>query len=191
MKVRAGLTVMVIALATGCGVLGDNGSEGKNMSDMTMQQAAERADSILTETMTAIKPQVKWVHGISTDLTCSVSRRVSVTTIISPERRGSFFGVVERYWKKKGFTHRVSSNGSKNPSTHFLTTDQFQIQLLFGYQGQAHFQVTTPCVKKSAVAPPQPVSGVPEYDGSEPPLPSETSDFWSANTPISSASPSS
>ncbi|GHH87084.1 hypothetical protein [Streptomyces capitiformicae] len=191
MKVRVGLTVMVVALATGCGVLGDNGSEGKNMSDMTMQQAAERADSILTETMTAIKPQVQWEHGIFTDLTCSVSRRVSVTTIISPERRGSFLGVVERYWEKQGFTHRTANKSTTNPATYFITPDQFQIRLLFGYQGQAHFEVTTPCVKKSAVAPPQPVSGVPEYDGSEPPLPSENSDFWSANTPVSSASPSS
>jgi hypothetical protein len=191
MKVRLGLTVMIVALATGCSLLSEKGNESENVSEMTMQEAAEQADRLLTATLKSIKPQVQWEHGIFTDLTCSVSRRVSVTTIISPERRGAFLGVVERHWEKQGFIHRAANKSTTNPATFFLTPDKFQIQLSFGYQGQAHFEVTTPCVKKSSVAPPRPVSGVPDYDGSKPPLPSEISEFWSVNTPISSTSPNS
>lgn len=151
---------------------------------MDMQEAADRADSFLADTMNSIKPQVKWTHGISTDLRCSVSRRIAVTTIISTERRGSFLGAVERYWKKEGFTYRGSNKSKATPASFFLTPDNFQIELLFGYQGQAHFEVTTPCAEKSAVTPLKSRAGVPEYDGPEPPLPNGHSDFWSANTPV-------
>ncbi|MGW1056050.1 hypothetical protein AB5L52_12575 [Streptomyces sp. CG4] len=157
---------------------------------MNMQEAAERADSLLAGTLDAIKPQVKWAHGISTDLSCTVSRRVSVTTVISAERRGSFLGIVEQYWKKKGFTYRGSNKSETTPATYFVTPDEFQIRLLFGYQGQAHFEVTTPCVEKSGVAPPKPRAGAPTYDGSEPPLPSEHSDFWSAKSTVPGTSSS-
>ncbi|MGW0846351.1 hypothetical protein ACWD26_40715 [Streptomyces sp. NPDC002787] len=184
------MTALIVALVSGCGLVGDNGDEGQDVSDMTMQQAAERADNLLVSTLNSIRPQVKWVHGLSSDLTCSVSRRAAVTTIISPERRGNFLGIVERHWQKEGFTHREASDDATNPATYFLTPDQFQIRLLFGDQGQALFEVTTPCVQKSAVSAPKSVPGVPDYDGSEPPLPSEASDFWSANTPIPSTSSS-
>ncbi|MEU5091977.1 hypothetical protein [Streptomyces sp. NPDC021356] len=151
---------------------------------MDMQEAADRADSILYDTMSHITPEVIWVHGISTDLTCSVSRRVSVTTVISAERRGSFLGVVERYWKTAGFTHRGSNSSKTTPATYFRTPDDFQVRVLFSKQGQAQFEVTTPCVEKSAVAPPKQREGAPAYDGSQPPAPSEHSDFWSASTPV-------
>ncbi|MGW2486473.1 hypothetical protein ACWCV9_04530 [Streptomyces sp. NPDC001606] len=157
---------------------------------MNMQEAAEHADNLLAGTLDAIKPPVKWAHGISTDISCTVSRRISVTTVISSERRGNFLGVVEQYWKKKGFTYRGSNNSKETPATYFLTPDNFQIRLLFGYQGQAHFEVTTPCVEKSDVAPPKPRPGAPTYDGSEPPLPSEHSDFWSATSPVPGTSSS-
>lgn len=186
MKVRLGFTVLILVGATSCGMVrGDgNGDEGKQDRHMNMQEAADRADALLAATVDAIKPPVEWSHGISTELSCSVSRRVAVTTVISTERVGSFLGVVERYWEKQGFTHRGSNNSKSSPATYFVTPDKFQIRLRFGYQGQAQFEVTTPCVEKSAVAAPKHRDGAPEYDGSQPPAPSAKSEFWSANTPV-------
>ncbi|MER5207686.1 hypothetical protein [Streptomyces sp. NPDC002825] len=155
---------------------------------MNMQEAAERADALLNDTIAAIEPAVKWDHGISTDGGCEVSRRISVTTVIYPERVGSFLGVVERHWEKSGFTRRGTNKSEKTPATYFVTPDGFQIRLLFGYQRQAHFEVATPCVEKSDVQPPKAVPGGPAYDGNKPPLPGEQSDFWSAHTPISGSS---
>ncbi|MEU9860376.1 hypothetical protein AB0D99_05835 [Streptomyces sp. NPDC047971] len=158
---------------------------------MNMQEAAERADELLYDTVKSITPPVKWDHGISTDGGCEVSRRISVTTVISPERKGNFLGVVERHWQKLGFTHRGTNKSEKTPATYFLTPDGFQIRLLFGYQGQAHFEVATPCVEESDVQPPKTVPGGPAYDGAKAPLPNEQSEFWSAPSPISGGSPAS
>lgn len=201
MKARLAAAAVLALLATGCGLTGSSGSSGTSGSsgsgeerkapDMNMQEAAERADTLLIDTINSIKPPVMWAYGISTDGGCEVSRRISVTTVISPERRGSFLGVVERQWETSGFTHRGTNKSEKTPATYFLTPDGFQIRVLFGYQGQAHFEVATPCVEKSDVEPPKQVPGGPTYDGKKAPLPSEKSDFWSAGTPASGASPSS
>ncbi|MFJ6698576.1 hypothetical protein ACIQM4_21225 [Streptomyces sp. NPDC091272] len=148
---------------------------------MNMQQAAERADSILDETFAAIKPPVNWTHGQSTEGSCDVSRRRQVMTIISPERRGSFFGVVERHWKDQGYRH-LSSNNSKIPATYFETQDGFRVRLLVGLQGHASFEVATPCVEHSEVAPPRSKTVGPDYSDEFPlPLPNVRSDFWSAS----------
>ncbi|MFC4330448.1 hypothetical protein ACFPC0_22215 [Streptomyces andamanensis] len=186
MKARLGVIAILLALTAGCGMF--DGKEGGKTESMNMQEAADRADGILYDTMGHITPEVTWVHGISTDLSCSVSRRVSVTTIISAERRGNFLGVVERYWKSAGFTPRGSNNSKATPATYFMAPDDFQVRVLFSKQGQAQFEVTTPCVEKSAVAPPKQREGAPAYDGSQPPAPSEHSDFWSASTPVPGAS---
>ncbi|MDQ0789564.1 hypothetical protein [Streptomyces sp. B3I8] len=191
MKYRLIFAALLVAGTTSCGMIGGGnggGGEKKEKSNMNMQEAADRADALLADTMDAIKPPVDWVHGLSSDLSCSVSRRVAVTTVISNERRGSFLGIVERHWKKKGFTHRGSNNSKSSPATYFLTSDNFQIRLRFGYQGQAQFEVTTPCVEESEVSPPKPRAGAPEYDGSEPPPPDERSEFWSADSPVQGTS---
>lgn len=156
----------------------------KEKPTMNMQQAAERADAILDQTFAAIKPPVNWTHGVSTEGNCDVSRRRQVMTIISPERRGSFFGVVERHWKAQGYRH-LSSNNSKIPATYFQTQDGFNVSLLVGLQGHASFEVATPCVEHSEVAPPKSETVGPDYSGGELPLPLPNvhSDFWSAGNP--------
>jgi hypothetical protein len=186
MKVRICLIALLLVAATSCGMVGGGGNsnEGRHGENLNMQEAADRADALLAATMDAIKPPVEWSHGIYTELSCSVSRRVAVTTIISTERVGDFLGVAERCWEKQRFTHRGSNNSKSSPATYFVTADEFQIRLRFGYQGQAQFEVTTPCVEKSAVSAPRHRDGAPEYDGSQPPAPSEKSKFWSTNTPV-------
>ncbi|MFI0978856.1 hypothetical protein ACH4SP_17875 [Streptomyces sp. NPDC021093] len=165
-------------LISGCTTPGGPKEEKPTMN---MQQAAERADAILDKTFAAIKPPVNWTHAEGSEGSCDVSRARQVMTIISPERRGNLFGVVERHWKEQGYKH-TSSNNSKIPATYFQTQDGFQISLLVGLQGHATFEVTTPCVEHSDVAPPKSKTVGPDYSGGELPLPlpNVRSDFWSS-----------
>ncbi|MFI2510029.1 hypothetical protein [Streptomyces sp. NPDC018972] len=152
---------------------------------MNMQQAAEHADKILDDTFSAINPAIHWTHGESTEGSCDVSRRRAVMTIISPERRGSFLGVVERYWKAQGFQQIGVNRSTKSPATYFKTPDDFNIRLLIGGNGQAFFEVATPCVTKSSVSPPATDTIGPNYAGGSIPDPNVRSEFWSAATPVS------
>ncbi|GGP47919.1 hypothetical protein [Streptomyces calvus] len=154
---------------------------------MNMQEAAERADKILDDTFTAIKPAVQWTHGESTEGRCDVSRRRAVMTIISPERRGSFLGVVERYWKSQGFQQIGVNRSVKSPATYFKTPDHFNVRLLIGGNGQAFFEVATPCVTKSSVSPPTTDTHGPNYAGGSIPDPNVRSDFWSATSQVPDA----
>ncbi|GGS24901.1 hypothetical protein GCM10010252_74990 [Streptomyces aureoverticillatus] len=155
---------------------------------MNMQDAADRADAILDGTFTAIKPSVHWTHGESTEGDCGVSRRRAVMTIISEERRGNFFGVVERHWKREGYTRIGVNRSAKSPATYFETPDGFRVRLRIGGDGQAHFEAATPCVDKSSVAPPKAKTVGPNYAGGPIPAPNVHSDFWSAHTRASSTS---
>ncbi|QKW28015.1 hypothetical protein HUT11_19220 [Streptomyces seoulensis] len=156
---------------------------------MNMQEAAEHADKILDGTFAAIKPTVHWTHGESTEGSCDVSRRRAVMTVISEERRGNFLGVVERYWKSQGYSQIGMNRNAKSPAMYFQTPDEFNVRLLIGDNGQAFFEVATPCVEKSSVSPPASKTVGPNYAGKPIPDPNVHSDFWSASTPITSASP--
>lgn len=185
-----GVSTAILAgmlLLTACGT-SEQSAEGK--PDMNMQEAAEHADKILDGTFAAIKPAVHWTHGESTEGSCDVSRRRAVMTIISPERRGSFLGVVERYWKTEGYRQLGVNRNADSPATYFETPDEFRVRLLIGGNGQAFFEVATPCVAKSSVSPPSADTVGPNYAGSEIPDPNVRSDFWSASDPIPSSSPS-
>ncbi|MFD7326756.1 hypothetical protein ACFV9D_37685 [Streptomyces sp. NPDC059875] len=153
---------------------------------MNMQQAADRADEILDETFTAIVPPVQWTHRETMAGKCSTDRSRTVMTIISEERRSAFLGVVDRHWKSKGFTFRAASQDKL--AAYYVTPDGFQLSVLIGWKGQAHFEVTTPCVEVSDVAPPTSKPNGPDYSKMPPTAPNVTSDFWSAKAPVSSKS---
>lgn len=156
---------------------------------MNMQEAAEHADSMLEATFGAIKPEVQWAHGQTTAGSCDVTRRRTVMTVISEQRRGSFLGMVERFWKKRGY-EIISVNPDKDyPAIFARTPEGFGITVEVADKGQAHFDVDTPCVKKSEVADPTTKPNGPAYDGVEIPRPNVQSDFWSADTAISSPAP--
>ncbi|MFD8649265.1 MULTISPECIES: hypothetical protein [Streptomyces] len=157
---------------------------------MNMQGAAERADKILDDTFAAIKPPVHWTHGESTEGSCDVSRRRAVMTVISKERRGSFLGVVERYWKSQGHKQIGVNQNANSPAIYFQTSDEFNVRVLIGGNGQAFFEVATPCVGKSSVSPPTSKTVGPNYAGKAIPDPNVHSDFWSPKAPVPSASPS-
>lgn len=166
---------------------------------MNMQEAADHAEGIIDATLKAIDPSIAVMRGPSSDSGCtdfkndgtgtgSVTRRRYVMTIISDERRGSFLGVVERYWKRHGYKITSVRSSTDMPAIFATAPDGFEISLEFGYKGQANFQVTSPCVDESKVteAPRKPLDpNSPESKG----LPYVHSDFWSVHTPVSSASP--
>ncbi|MGW5776033.1 hypothetical protein [Streptomyces sp. NPDC003863] len=191
MKLRALATTSLVILLAGCGMSGgtQTGGRGTMEPKMNMQQAAERADQILDETFAAIVPPVQWTHGSAMPGNCSTDRRRTVMTIISEERMPAFLGLVDRFWKSKGFTFRAASQDKQ--AAYYVTPDGFQLSVLFGWKGQAHFEVTTPCVEKSGVLPPTTPPNGPDYSKLPPTAPNVTSDFWSAKTPVPSASPSS
>ncbi|MET9479994.1 hypothetical protein [Streptomyces sp. NPDC006638] len=147
---------------------------------MNMQEAAERSDSLLDATFGAIRPEVRWAHDDTTAGTCDVVRRRVVLTIISAQRRGSFLGVVERFWKKSGFDIISVNRSVDSPDIYAKTPDGFTIGLIIGDKGQAFFEADTPCVEKSAVAEPASKPNGPAYEGVEIPYPNVHSDFWSA-----------
>ncbi|WP_406326094.1 hypothetical protein OG784_16090 [Streptomyces sp. NBC_01617] len=158
---------------------------------MNMQEAAEHADSMLDATVEAIRPEVQWAHDQNSAGSCDVTRRRTVMTVVSEQRRGNFLGMVERFWKKSGYKIIAVNPDKDYPDIFARTPDGFGINLSIADKGQARFEVNSPCVEKSKVAEPTTKPNGPAYEGVEIPRPNVHSDFWSADTPLSSAPPSS
>ncbi|MFF8287653.1 hypothetical protein ACF068_00290 [Streptomyces sp. NPDC016309] len=172
------------ACLTACGT-GTEGSRANGMeARMDMQEAAEHADDLLDATIDAITPEIRWAHEDTTTGTCEVTRRRTVMTVISQQRRGSFLGVVERFWRKQGYTISAVRRDQEMPAIYARTSKGFAIRVLFGYQGQAFFAAATPCVREATVAPPKSVPNGPAYDGVEIPTPNVRSAFWSVEEPV-------
>ncbi|MFD5034400.1 hypothetical protein ACFWM0_28920 [Streptomyces sp. NPDC058405] len=157
---------------------------------MDMQEAANRADSILDGTLDAIKPEVKWTHGETTAGSCDLSRRRTVMTVISEQRRGAFLGVIDRLWRKSGYEITSVNSNKEFPAIYAKSSDGFGMSLSIGGKGQAFFEVATPCVEESAVAKPTVESNGPDYSGGPVPRPNVHDDFWSSGAPLSASSSS-
>ncbi|MFJ5049027.1 hypothetical protein [Streptomyces sp. NPDC088719] len=148
---------------------------------MDMQDAAERADEMLDSVLDEVEPSVLWVHGPTTAGNCTVTRRRTVMTVVSAQRRGSFLGVVDRFWRKSGY--RVTSINSHvdAPAIYVKTQDGFQVSLTVADKGQVHFTVDSPCVHRSEVI--DSTSRATAFLDPEArliPRPNVHSDFWSA-----------
>ncbi|MFE6042258.1 hypothetical protein [Streptomyces sp. NPDC056452] len=150
---------------------------------MNMQEAAEYADLMLDATLRAVKPEVQWAHDDTTRGICDLSRRRTVMTIISKDRRGNFLGVIERSWKKSGYRITSVNQDAESPAIFARTPEGFGISLIIGFEGQAFFEVATPCVDKSEVAAPTAKPNGPAYEAVEIPRPNIRSAFWSAGAP--------
>lgn len=148
---------------------------------MDMQAAAERSDEILDSVLQEIRPELRWAHGPTTVGSCDVSRRRVVMTDISAERRGNLLGVVDRFWRKSGYRITVVNNDAEFPAIYARTRDGFGVRLRIGGEGQAFFQVDTPCVRESEVADStSPATAFLAPDAELIPRPNIHSDFWSA-----------
>ncbi|MER8267678.1 hypothetical protein ABT007_26165 [Streptomyces griseus] len=156
---------------------------------MDMQGAAERADAMFYATVGEIKPEIEWVHYTTTTGSCDVTRYWTVMTVVSEQRRGSFLGVVERFWKANGYRIKTVNPSKDMPAIYATSADGFGIRVKFGYKGQAFLQVTSPCVDESKVSVPTKAANGRTYDG-RPPTPNVRSAFWSAVTPVPDPAPS-
>ncbi|MEE1791302.1 hypothetical protein PUR28_11055 [Streptomyces sp. BE308] len=162
-------------LLSGCDVAGSE--------DMDMQEAAAHADVLLDAVLEEIEPSVRWTHGPTTTGSCTVTRRRTVMTIVSAERRGSLLGVVDRFWRKSGYRINAVNNDADIPAIYAETENGFQVSLIVADKGQVHFDVDTPCVTPSEVADSTSRATAPAYEGMEHiPRPNIRSDFWSAGT---------
>jgi hypothetical protein len=170
------------ALLAGCGQGAHLGAENEKRSNMDLQGAASRADGILDATVSAIEPEIKWAHGVTTAGSCDVTRRRVVMTFISEARRGSFLGVVERFWLDSNYVVKSVNSSKKFPAIYAQSADGFGISLSIGDKGQAFFEVDSPCVEGSAVAEPTTKPNGPDYRGGPIPRPNVRSDFWSAES---------
>ncbi|MFJ2670541.1 hypothetical protein [Streptomyces sp. NPDC087525] len=170
------------------------------MSKISMQEAAEKADAIMLGTVSSVQPGLTWVHDASSDSGCenytidgkptgSVTRGTIVMTIVSEARRGSLLGVVERYWKKSGYTITGVNSNKDLPAVYARTPDDFRMSVFVGHKGQFFFDIATPCFIESEVTPPKTQANGAPFEGENIPSPYVQSDFWSATTPIPSPSP--
>ncbi|WLQ41755.1 hypothetical protein P8A22_18240 [Streptomyces laculatispora] len=170
-----------MTLALGFSLSGCVGN-GKRV-DMDMQDAAGHADEIMDATLASIDPAVQWAHGPTTTGSCDVTRRRSVMTVVSDQRRGSFLGLVERAWRKRDYRIKGVNNDQDSPAIYAQTSGGFGVSLIFG-GGQAFFEVDSPCVEESEVVESTTPPNGPSYEGVYPlPRPNVHSDFWSAGAP--------
>ncbi|MER8072869.1 hypothetical protein ABTZ59_31785 [Streptomyces sp. NPDC094034] len=196
------LLAALVVVTVGCsspGTSRERGEEKHVVSKISLQEAAEKADAIMLETMSSVQPALNWVHDGSTASGCgnytidgkqtgAVTRRVAVMTIVSEARRGSLLGVVERQWKKQGYEITGVDSDREFPAVDARTPEDFRMSVAVGDKGQFFFDVVTPCFIDSEVAPPKTTANGTPFEGAEVPYPSVHSDFWSANTPIPSPS---
>lgn len=194
MRITRSVSVLLLIAVAGCGLTsGVNPPEGKR-SDMNMQEAAERADAIVQQTLDSVRPKLRWNHGPSNDQLCtdfkndslgtgSVKRRVAIMTVVSKQRRGSLLGVVERAWKSRGYEITSVDTDKQLPAIYASTPEGFRMSVAVAGEGQFFFSITTPCFTKSDVADPRTKPNTPHRDGGYPQRPDVHDDFWSATTP--------
>ncbi|MEU9713484.1 hypothetical protein AB0E21_33525 [Streptomyces sp. NPDC047967] len=146
-----------------------------------MQDAAERADEMLDKVLAEIEPSVQWVHGPTTSGSCTVTRRRTIMTVVSRQRRGSFLGVVDRFWRRSGYRMTSINNDVVFPAIYAKTDDGFQVGLTVADKGQVHLTVESPCVRHSEVADStSPATAYLAPDAEFIPRPNIHSEFWSA-----------
>ncbi|CAH9420109.1 MULTISPECIES: hypothetical protein [Streptomyces] len=178
--------VLVLALGVplaGCGsesgARGDGVSAGKEKG-VDMQEAAEQSDAMLDAVLKGIDPDVQWAHGPTTTRACGVTRRRTVMTVVSPERRQTFLDRAENFWRKNGYRIKAVNKDEKFPAVYAVTRSGFGVSVSFRGKGQAFLEADSPCVKESKVADPTTEPNGPAYKDVYPlPRPNVRSDFWS------------
>lgn len=197
-KLRLVTIAALVAVSVGCGGPGGSGGRGEEepvVSEISLREAAEKADVIMLGSISSVEPELNWVHHAWSDGSCegysidgkptaSVTRRVAVMTIVSEARRGSLIGVVERHWERLGY-EITGHNASKDvPAVYARTPEDFRMSVLVGKGGQFFFTVTTPCFVESEVQAPKTKANGTPFDGPVVPDPSVRSDFWSLDAPV-------
>jgi Ni/Co efflux regulator RcnB len=173
--------LILLALVGGCGLDQHPVPHTEDGSRMDMRDAAYRADAMLDGTLDVVRPRVHWSHGETTVGMCDVTRRRAVMTAVSEYRRGSFLGVVDRYWRGSGYVIQAVNSSKEFPAIYAKSSDGFGISLSVGGRGQIFFEVDSPCVDRSAVPDPRTPANGPNYQGGPIPWPNVRDDFWSSS----------
>ncbi len=185
--------VLFLALAlggsvSGCGgggtsVRDDGVSTGEGSGKergMDMQEAAERSDAMLDAVLAGIDPDLQWAHGPTTTRACGVTRRRTVMTVVSAERRQTFLDRAETFWRKNDYRIKAVNKDEKFPAVYAVTRSGFGVSVSFRGKGQAFLEADSPCVEESEVAAPTTEPNGPAYKDVYPlPRPNVRSDFWS------------
>lgn len=186
------LQIVAVALAVGfslsaCGSekgpsgTGAGASASEGSSSMDMQGAADRADGMLDAVLKQIDPEVRWAHGPTTKGSCDVTRRRTVMTIVSEDRRQAFLDQVEKFWRTGDYRIKAKNEDKVFPAVYAVTKDGFGISVSIRAKGQVFFEADTPCVKESKVAESTSEPNGPAYRGVYPlPSPNVRSAYWSA-----------
>ncbi|MFE2939113.1 hypothetical protein ACFXKG_08645 [Streptomyces sp. NPDC059255] len=200
---RFSLAAILAMMVAGCSIPGTPWGEQEEkhvVSKISLQEAAEKADTIMLDTISSVQPPLNWVHYAPTESGCgnytvdgkktgAATRRAAVTTIVSEERRGNLLGVLERLWRKRGYEITGTNPSKETPAIFARTPEEFRMSVKVGAKGQFFFSLATPCFTESEVAPPKTEANGTPFEGPKVPAPSVHSDFWSATTPIPSTSP--
>ncbi|WP_330238979.1 hypothetical protein [Streptomyces sp. NBC_00525] len=160
---------------------------------MDMQQAGERAEEILDNTMAAIQPPVKWVRGATMESPCStglneptgtttIMRSRNILTVVPEQRRDEFLKMVQWQWEKQGAGDFEVDPGSakRMPQMRATSADGLAMILNIGHVGNIFIQAGFGCAQDSAMTYPAGTPGQP--GGPEEPerIPHEHSPYWSA-----------
>ncbi|MFD3679429.1 hypothetical protein [Streptomyces sp. NPDC058613] len=190
--------LMLAALAAACG--GPDTTPTKENTGMNMQQGANRVDAILQETLAAVRPELRWNHGPSSDAGCTnttggstgtgaAKRSVLILTIVSEQRRGALLGVIEREWKGRGYQVTSVNKNPVFPAMRADTPDGYSLSVEVAGEGQFFLDVATPCLTDSPVQDPTSKPNTPVRTTPYPQRPDVQDDFWSATTTVPSGSP--
>ncbi|MGW6408596.1 hypothetical protein ACWF95_15620 [Streptomyces vinaceus] len=199
--IRSRITAALLlpaAFAAACG--GPATTAEKRNTGMNMQQGAERADAILQETLAAVRPELRWNHGPSSDAGCTnttggstgtgaAKRSVLVLTIVSEQRRGALLGVIEREWKGRGYKVTSVNKSPVFPAMRASTPDGYSLSVEVAAEGQFFLDAATPCLTDSPVQDPTTPPNTPVRTAPYPQRPDVRDDFWSATAPVPSDGP--
>ncbi|MFD5648402.1 hypothetical protein [Streptomyces sp. NPDC127039] len=192
--IEIALTLLAVA---GCSSDHERSEGARKDPNVNMQEAAEKADTLVYETFSAVTPSVEWTHDVSDHGSCGgessglgdVTRRAVVMTKVSKERRGALLGIIERHWKKNGNKITDVSPSADFPEIYSESDDGLlRMSLVVGGEGQIFLDVQTSCVKESSVAPPATKANGRSYYDEAIPRPNVEDAFWSSSGRLSSTS---
>ncbi|MEV7774457.1 hypothetical protein [Kitasatospora sp. NPDC086791] len=151
--------------------------------------AARRCETLLQDTLEAIDPMPAWQEaalragarlprpGRESAVRWYVARGRHILTVVSLPRRAVLVDVVERHWRRSGWTITSLNAGRDRPGVAATTRDGYRLALCFGELGEAGLTASSPGVARSERIPVLSGDG---GQGSAPPLPSVCCPYWSA-----------
>ncbi|MBD0669532.1 hypothetical protein [Streptomyces sp. CBMA156] len=150
--------------------------------------AAERCETLLQDTLDAVRPAPVWqgsvpragarlpLPGRGSEALWYVTRGRDVLTVVSLPRRAVLVNVVERHWRRRGWTITSLNASRERPGVAAATPDGYRLALRFGEAGEAGLTAGSPAVARSERGPV--LSGNAGHGA--PPLPYVCCSYWSA-----------